>query len=174
MNEVINSILSRRSIRKYKETQISDEDLNSILECAQYAPSGMNNQGWHFTVVQNKDTLKKIKSVVSEALSKPANFDPFYNSPTIIIVSNNSPITPEADSALAIENIFLSAHSLGIGSCWINILNGLSKDPKVKDLLNELKIPENSVVYGSVSLGFNAGEEPAAPARKSDVVTILK
>lgn len=174
MNEVINSILTRRSIRKYKDTQVSDEDLNTILECAQYAPSGMNNQGWYFTVVQNKDMLKKIKTVVSEALAKPADFDPFYNSPTIIIVSNSSNITPEADSALAIENIFLSAHSLGIGSCWINILNGLRDNPKVQELFKELQIPENSTVYGSVSLGYNAGEEPSAPPRKTGTVTILK
>lgn len=58
MNEIIQNILTRRSIRTYKEDQISDEDLNTVLEAAQFAPTAMGKQGWHFTAVQNKEKIE--------------------------------------------------------------------------------------------------------------------
>lgn len=60
MNEVIQNILTRRSIRTYKEDQISDADLNTVLEAAQFAPTAMSKQGWHFTAVQNKEKIEKL------------------------------------------------------------------------------------------------------------------
>ena len=63
MNEVIQNILTRRSVRVFKEEQISDSNLNIILEGAKFAPSGLSSQSWHFTAVQNKE---KIENLVSQ------------------------------------------------------------------------------------------------------------
>ena len=60
MNETIQSILNRRSIRDFKEEQISDEDLNIILECGRYAPSGMNRQSYAFVAIQNEDMMHEL------------------------------------------------------------------------------------------------------------------
>lgn len=60
MNEVLNVIKNRRSIRKYLPTQIKEEDLNMIIESDVYAPSAHNDQPWHFTVIQNKNLIQKI------------------------------------------------------------------------------------------------------------------
>ncbi|WP_347460467.1 nitroreductase family protein [Clostridium sp. DMHC 10] len=63
MNEIIKAILSRRSIRKFKSEQISDDELNSILEAGKFAPSAMNQQSWHFTVIQNKEIIAKVNEL---------------------------------------------------------------------------------------------------------------
>lgn len=186
MNEVIQNILTRRSVRVYKEEQISDSDLNTILEAAKFAPSGMNSQSWHFTAVQNKEKIGELVSAIKEAfLNSPIEmyrkfasnpkFNPFYNAPTIVITSfdKSSPIG-QSDCAAALQNMLLAAHSLNIGSCWIHALAGVGDDPKVRGILTELGIPESHEVFGTAALGFNAGEEPKASPRKEGTVNIVK
>ena len=186
MNEVIQNILSRRSVRTFKEDQISDEDLNVILETAKFAPSGMGKQDWHFTAVQNKEKIQQLVVAVKEAMqnspieqfqkmgSNP-NFNPFYNAPTIIITAyDKNSATKVSDCATALENIFLAAHSLNIGSCWIHILTFVGDDPKVRSILTELGIPENYELSGTAALGFNSKEASKAAPRKEGTVNIVK
>lgn len=186
MNEVIQNILTRRSVRSYKEEQISDEDLNLILEAAKFAPSGMGKQDWHFTAVQNKEKFEKLTSAIKEALQNSPieqlknignnpDYNPFYKAPTIIITAydRNSP-TRVSDCATALENIFLAALSLNIGSCWIHILTFVGDDPKVRSILTELGIPEGYEVSGTATLGFNSKEDPNAAPRKEGTVNIVK
>lgn len=73
MNEIIKNILNRRSVRKYKKEQIKIEELQAILEAGKYAPSAMNQQSWHFTVVQNKEVLRKIDEATKTAFIKSGN-----------------------------------------------------------------------------------------------------
>lgn len=70
MNEVLKAIKSRRSVRAYTEQQISQEDLNAILEAATYAPSGMNYQTWHFTAIQNAAVLEELNEKIKGAFAK--------------------------------------------------------------------------------------------------------
>jgi len=186
MNEVIQNILTRRSIRSYTEAQISDTDLNTILEAAKFAPSYRGTQSWHFTAVQNKEKINQLISVIKEALQDSPveqfrkmgnipNFNPFYNAPTIIIAAcdKNSP-EKEADSAVSLENIMLAAHSLNIGSCWISSLSIVRDDPKVIGILSELGIPENYAILGTAALGFSSKGGPKAAPRKEGTVNIVK
>lgn len=186
MNEVIQNILSRRSVRTFKEDQISDEDLNLILEAAKFAPSGMGKQEWHFTAIQNKEKIEQLVSAAKEVMqnspieqfkkmgSNP-NFNPFYNAPTIIITAyeKNAP-TKVSDCAVALENIFLAANSLNIGSCWIHILSAVGDNPKVRNILTELGVPANYEVSGTAALGFNSKEASNAAPRKEGTVNIVK
>ncbi len=186
MNEVIQNILTRRSVRAFTEEQISDENLNTILEAAKYAPSGMGRQGWHFTVVQNKEKMNQLIATVKELMQKSTeerfikmgsnpDFNPFYNAPTTIITSyDKNSTTVEADCAVALENIFLAAHSLDIGSCWIHILSYFGRDPKVRGMLTELGVPQDYEVSGSAVLGYSSKQLPAASPRKEGTVNIVK
>lgn len=186
MNEVIQNIITRRSIRSYKEDQISDADLNTILEAAQFAPSGMSKQNWHFTAVQNKEKIEKLISAIKEAMGNSSieqfkkmagnpNFNPFYNAPTLIITAYDKNLpTKESDCAVALQNMLLAAHSLNIGSCWIHILALTGDDPKVREILTELGIPEDYAVFGTAILGFNSKEEPKATPRKDGTINIVK
>jgi nitroreductase len=194
MNSVIENILTRRSIRKYKNQQIEDEDLKIILEAAKYAPSGGNSQTWHFTVLQNKEYLLKLNGYIragfeklevnentyrsvraAKAASKNDNYNFYYNAPTLIIVSNEADYANAmADSACALENMFLAANSLNLGSCWINQVRWLSHDQDVISFLTGLGMPANHQIYGSACLGYRDGEMPVALHRKENTVTIIK
>ena len=194
MNEVIKNMLTRRSIRTYEERQISDEQLNALLEAAKYAPSGGNSQTWKFTVVQNKEKLEQLNSMVRESFrhlevdektyrskksgkkaAEKDNYKFYYNAPTLIIVSNDREYSNcMADSAIAIENILLAAHSLGLGACYVNQLTWFCDDKNVRRALTDIGIPENYVVCGSAVVGYNSGDMPKATPRREGTVDIIR
>ena len=194
MIEVLQNILTRRSIRTYKKGQILDTELETIIEAAKYAPSGGNSQSWHFTIVQNEEKLKQLNTRVREAFkdlivddttyhSKIAgkkaaesnNYNFYYHAPTLIIVSNNREYSNAmADSSVSLQNIFLAAHSLHIGSCWINQLTWFGDEAKTREVLTTFGIPQNYKVYGAAALGYISGNPPKAAPRKEGVVSIIK
>ena len=194
MNEVIKNILTRRSIRTYEEGKISDEQLNALLEAAKYAPSGGNSQTWRFTVVQNKEKLEQLNSLVRESFrhlevdektyrskksgkraAEKDNYKFYYSAPTLIIVSNDKE-SPNcmADSAIALENILLAAHSLGLGACFVNQITWFCDDKNVRRALTDMGIPENYVVCGSAVVGYNSGDMPKAAPRREGTVDIIR
>lgn len=193
MNQVLENILTRRSVRVFKPEQISDVDLSSILEAATFAPNGNNIQSWHFTAVQNGGKLEQLNSLVKEVIlkfpddaSQPVisnmkqraenpNFNFIYKAPTFIIVSNSkASASPGPDCALALQNIFLAAHSLQISSCWIHTLVWLNSLPEIASLLTEFGVPEGHDVFGCAALGFNGGNEPKPSPRKPGTINIVK
>lgn len=186
MNETLKTILNRRSIRKYEEKQIKDEELQAILEAGRFAPSAMNQQSWHITVIQNKEMLRKINEACKDALSKSGiknfeerakteNFQIFYNAPTFIIVTGDEKaIAPQNDGSLALGNMFLAAESLGIGSCWIHAMNFLFSTEEGKSLKKELGIPEGYTPVGSGAFGYKDGTSPSPAPRKENIVNIIK
>jgi nitroreductase len=186
MNETVKTILSRRSIRKYKADQISDEELNIILDAGKFAPSGMNQQTWHFTVVQNKEVLKRINEVCKTAFlnsgikiyedrAKAENFTAFYNAPTFIIVTGDeNAIAPQNDGSLALGNMFNAAESIGIGSCWIHALSYVFSTEEGKALKSELGIPEGYIHVGSGAFGYKDMQQPTPPPRKEGTVNIIR
>ena len=95
--------------------------------------------------------------------------------PQVLIIPSNAADSPfgKEDNACALENIFLAAWSFGIGSVWINQLQGICDRPAVRQFLTEWGIPENHVVYGMAALGYPA---PAAPKTVSKIgkTTIVK
>lgn len=170
LNEVLENIKSRRSVRTYTEQQVSAENLNLILEAATYAPSGMNYQTWHFTAIQDADILRELNEKIKGAFAKSdeprlqerghsETYCCYYHAPTLIIVSNEpTQWWASMDCACAMQNIFLAAKSLGIGSCWINQLGQTCDDPDVRAFLMKLGVPENHRVYGCAALGYGSHE----------------
>ncbi|EKQ50254.1 MULTISPECIES: nitroreductase [unclassified Clostridium] len=173
MNEVLQNILSRRSVRQFKPEQIKDDELKLILEAGTYAPSGMNKQSWQFTVVQNKEKIEQLAKVIREALGRDAGYN-FYAPPTLIMLSNDKDNTNGlADCACALENIFLMANSLGIGSCWINQLKTICDEKEVREVLTSFEIPENHIVWGIAAVGYPEST-PKAHERKDGVIKFVK
>ncbi len=136
LNQVIETIRNRRSIRKYLPEQISCNELDAILDAAIWAPSGHNDQPWRFLVIQdaatldaiNEETKKNMKESPVEWVREMGNnekFHVFYHAPTVIVVSGeqdaNSILKPIVDCSAAIQNMLLAATSLGVGSCWIGL-----------------------------------------------------
>src|SRR5690554_2426558 len=179
MNEIIKNILTRRSIRKYQDKQIKLIELQAILEAGSFAPSGMNKQSWKFTAIHNKKILKEVNETIRQTIlmnennpyykrlsekARDVNVNFLYNASTYVLVSNSKTnYNSMADSALAIGNMMLAAHSLGIGSCWLNQLPRLSEYQPMKQLLIKLAVPKNHVVYGSVVFGYPDEIKDVAP-----------
>ncbi len=191
-NEVIDCIRTRRSTRQFQERQIQEEYLEAILEAAIWAPSGGNNQSWLFTAIQNKDILAKINELLREgfqhwtpdsnypgklgvkAYAQKEDSHFFHHAPTLIIASNKPDYeNAMADCALALENLFLAAHSLGLGSCYVNQLHWLRNDTELRDYLFELGIPKEYTICSSAAVGYIA-KESNVPVRKTGTTQIVK
>jgi nitroreductase len=155
-NKVIECILQRQSVRKFSQEPISRMELETILQCAINAPSGNNKQTWKFTVLSNPIHIEKIRNRIINVLdfTKTDSLHGFENPSAIIIVTNKKTnYNALVDGACAMENIFLSAWSLGIGSCWINALRTIQDETDIRDMFSEFGIPDSHMVVGIASLG---------------------
>ena len=118
-NEVLKAMKTRRSIRKYKPEQITDEQLDAILEAGTYAATGMGKQSPVIVVVQKPELIAKL-SKMNAAVMGSSN-DPFYGAPTVLIVLADPEIgTYHEDGSLVMGNLMLAAHAVGVDSCWIH------------------------------------------------------
>lgn len=186
-NEVLRTIKERRSVRVYDTKQVPDEELQAILEAATYAPSGMHYETWHFTAIRNAAKLEELNARIKGAFAKSGDarlqerghsktYCCYYHAPTLVIVSNEpTQWWAGMDCACAIENMFLAARSLGVGSCWINQLGTTCDDLQVRELLTELGVPESHKVYGCVALGYMPEGTPVKEkVVKAGTVTIIE
>ena len=186
MNEALKVIRNRRSIRQYTEKQIGDAELGEVMDVALLAPNAMNMQAWHFTVIQDKDMLKRMVDITKENLlnsgidflakrANAPNYNTFYNAPTVIMISGNqkAPFI-QIDCGAAALNIALAAESLGIGSCLMTSPSFLFASPEGEELREDLRIPEGYSHVCTVALGYEEGEHPATPPRKKDVISYVK
>lgn len=173
MSEVLENILTRRSIRSFNPEQIKDDELNLILKAGTYAPSAMNKQSWQFTVIQNKSKIEALAKVIREALGRDESYD-FYAPPTLILLSNEKE-NPNglADCSCALENMFLMANSLNIGSCWINQLRAICDEAATREILTSFDIPENHIVWGMAAIGY-PNSTPKPHSIKGGIIKFVK
>lgn len=168
MNNIIENIKTRRSIRSFKDKRISQEELNIILDAATYAPSALNQQSSLMVVIKNEEIYNEL-CVLTEKYF-PTRKPYFYGSKDIIIVFGDSNCKcPIEDGSLVLQNLFLAANSIGIGSCWINYLRELFKTEEGKLLQEKMNIPNNYFVIGTCILGY-PNEKPIIKERKKDYI----
>ena len=173
MNETMNTILNRRSVRNFTREEIPEEILRDLVNAALHAPSGMCRKTWKFTVVTNQELIKKLTNAIKEVLSRES-YD-MYNPTAIIIPSNErDSVWGRDDNACALQNIFLAAKSYNVGSVWINQLNNICDETKIREILNELEIPENHIVYGLAALGYPDPNVEERPYREIGEVNFIK
>lgn len=166
-NAVIENILTRRSIRSFEDRRIPRADLELIAKAGQYAPSAMNRQSFQITVVQNEEIIKKLYTAVPKYMLgiDPATYC-FYGSKNLMLISDLADKEiGQMDCACVAENIFLAAHSLGIGSVWVNQLRDTSDGPEVRAALHEAGVPDDHRVWVIAALGY-----PTAPAADKEKV----
>jgi len=170
MNAVMDAILSRRSIRKFKTDPIPEEILQDVAKAALHAPSGMGKKTWHFVVLTNQELIKELADAIGKELGRDG-YD-MYKPAALVIPSNlkDSPFGKE-DDACALQNIFLAAHSYGVGSVWINQLQGICDAPGIRPVLDKIGVPADHVVYGMAALGY---PDIISLYRKGGEVTYVK
>ncbi len=169
-NAVIENILGRRSVRAYADKPVAHEDLETIVACGQWAPSGVNKQEWCFVVVDDRAKIARLCEAMRQAMGRDS-YD-MYNPAAIVIVGHvRGAHLGKQDDGCAMENMMLAAHSLGLGSVWINQLLDTCDDPSVRAILTEFGLPQEHEVHGACALGYAAeGGAGKAHARKSAVV----
>lgn len=184
MNETVKNILKRRSNRLFLPEQISEQELNAILEAGLYAPSAHNQQPWHFTVVQDQQLLSQLstdtKAVAKhfddklfQQLAGNAKYHIFYQAPTVIIVAGEEKaLMPNFDCAAATQNMLIAAEAINIGSCWVGVVNYLFQMDKEK-YIKRLAIPEGYKPYYAVALGYKKINNNKAPARRENTVNYI-
>ena len=168
-NEVLNAIKTRRSIRKYKAEQITDEQLDAILEAGTYAATGMGKQSPVIVVVQKPELIAKLSKMNAAVMGTTS--DPFYGAPTVLIVlADPERGTYVEDGSLVMGNLMNAAHALGVDSCWIHRAREVFASEEGKALKAEWGVPESYVGIGHCVLGYRSGEYPKAKARKDGFV----
>ena len=165
----LDNLYTRRSIRKYRPEQITDEELEQVIKAGVYAPTGMNMQSPIIVAVQNKDDVAELSRLNGEVWGR--GIDPFYGAPTVLVVlaETNSKFTVQ-DGSLVMGNLMNAAAAIGLGSCWINRAKEEFETEEGKALLKKWGIEGDYIGVGHCILGYPAEEPcPAAP-RKPDYI----
>lgn len=173
-NEVIETIMARRSIRKYKAEPVNRETMDVILKCGINAPNGMNKQSWEVRVLDNPETISKLKALMVKANPEmnPAMVEGcFRNAPTLVLIANDTVYDfSSIDCGLLAENIMLSAWSLGVGSvCLASPIRFICNSPEAMEMLG---FSEGYTPIICVGLGY-ADEAPEAKPRDMAKVKYL-
>ena len=170
-NKVIDSLLSRRSIRSYRPEQIRDEELEAILKAGTYAASGRNRQSAIMIAVQDAQTVALLSKMNAEIMG--SNIDPFYGAPTVIVVLADKTVpTHFEDGCLVMGNLMNAAYAVGVDSCWIHRAREEFESEEGKALLREWGVEnaENYVGIGHCILGYRDCEYPAPIPRKENYI----
>lgn len=166
-NAVIENIMARRSIRKYKSEAVSREVLNQIMECGINAPNGQNKQSWEVRVVDNPQVMEEICNTLNAAYPNVDNASGcFRGAPVMVFIARDKGYDFSAyDCGLMAENMMLSAQSLGVGSiCLGSPVRMINDNPACASILERLGFSEGYEFCLCVGLGY-ADEAPAAKPR---------
>lgn len=178
VNEVINTIMARRSVRKYLDKPVEHAKLEAVVKCGINAPNGINQQPWQVRVVEDaawiSATTELFKKANPDMVKRDANFkNMFRNAPNIICIC-----TPQGkgsiDAGLMGENMILAAQSLGLGTCCLGgPVRFLNTSEEAKPYLAKLDIPEGYAISYIIAIGY-PDEKPEAKPRDMGKVKFIK
>ncbi len=171
MNETLKTIQNRRSCREFNDVPLKEEDLLSILKAGTMAPSAMNRQSANILCLRNPEIVEDLRARILEFMGK----DSFYGAKVIVIVysTKDAPCNLQ-DGSCVLENMFLAATSLGVGSCWINCLHDyFATDEGNAFKKKVLGLEDNDLTVGACILGYPLKEDIPMKEKKSDYIRII-
>lgn len=177
-NQVVETIMTRRSVRQYKPQAVEREKMQTIVKCGINAPNAMNKQPWEVRVVDNADYINGVTELYKKANPKaaedPAFKNMFRNAPTVVFIghdtkSESSPF----DCGLLAENMMISAWSMGIGSCCLGSPARFMKTPEAAEYLQKLGFSEGYELLYCIGFGY-PDEAPAAKPREAAKVKFVE
>jgi nitroreductase len=184
-NETVRSIMERRSVRKYKPQQITEQELKCIIDCGLNAPSSRNTQNWHLTVIQNAELISWMNNrakenmppeVTSRYKDRPGGlegFDIFYGAPTLILVSGDAnDVYTDSNCGYLTQNMCLAAQSIGIASIIIGLARFIFNTSDATVYAKELGVPDGYKPLYVVCFGYG-DMNPEPPARIPDKVNYI-
>ena len=166
MNNIINAMIKRRSIRSFKPDMPEKEDIDQIIEAGLWAASGRGAQAPVIIAVTNKEVRDKLSEANRKIGGWDEGFDPFYGAPVILIVlADKERATYVYDGSLVIGNMMLAAHSLKLGSIWIHRAKEEFEMEEYKKLLQDLGLKGDYEGIGHCAVGYIDGKMPEAQPR---------
>jgi nitroreductase len=148
---LLDIIQARRSTRRFKEDQVSDEDINAVLEAARWAASGDNSQPWKFIVIKNKETMEQIVEAIPYK-----KFQKFLKNAPVLIVALADTRKSHwwvLDVSLAVANLMLEAWARGLGTCF-SAWYPTAPDSLVQNIKAMLEIPDKWTIITMTPLGY--------------------
>ncbi len=179
LNDAING---RRAVRDYTSAAVGESEIRGLIDAAIRAPSAINRQPWRFTVVRDAKMLSRISDEAKayilrnpptelasphfqSLLDNPA-FNIFYNAPVLIVISAAAGPWAVEDCALAAENLMLSAHAAGLGTCWIGFAQAWLATPEGEALL---MLPESEIPVAPIIVGHPKSALAAVPRHAAQI-----
>lgn len=173
-NEVLNMATNRTKTRNYNDEQISEEELQKVLQAAEQTTSENDLHPWSFKVIQNKETINIISSKSKEVMLKsdnksmvnigksPSNI--FYNAPTVIIVSGKEDVSSSLDDcSKAVENMLIASESINLGAIWIGLITFFFT---LTDEVKKLKLPSGYKPCYAVAIGHKNNASSLVVSKK--------
>ena len=169
MNDILDVIKSRRSVKKYQPTPVEKPLIDKIVEAGKWAASGLNKQSPIILAVTNKEIRDEL-SRLNAGKDPFSRKDPFYGAPCVLVVlADKSVPTYVYDGTLVMANMLLEAHSLGLGACWIHRAKETFETAEGKTLLKKLGIEGDYEGIGNCIVGY-PDMTPADKPRKENWV----
>lgn len=169
MNETLNNLKTRRSIRSFLTRQVEKDLLEQVLEAGTYAPTGGGRQTPVIVAVQDEATIKQLSRMNAHVIGNDS--DPFYGAPTVLVVlADRSRRTYLLDGAAVITTLLNAAHAVGLGSCWVHRAKEMFESEEGKTLLARWGIEGDYEGVGHVILGYAAGPAPEPAPRKENYI----
>lgn len=187
--DYLNLVTKRRTIRKFKSTPVTKEDVKKIIKVGSLAPSGFNAQPWEFAVVQDEALRKEMVGYMQAAMKglEPGSIEPnmgqtFATAPTFILIYGDSKVrnfglphiktdrdawmfTLNLTLAAATQQMHLAATSLGLASMWVSAIRKPGVDRRVKELLG---VPEDMILFELMAVGYGDSEPKSRKVRELD------
>jgi nitroreductase len=185
--DLMDAICGRRAVRRYKSDEPSEYQIRQLIDAAVWAPSAINGQGWHFTVITNRSLLDTIstgakawvlrnESFLAESdelksLLNDRDYHLLHHAPVLVIIAAPSKDKWSAEiCAAAAQNLMLAATSHGLASCWI----GLAQDwLNSSEGRRTVGLRNDDRVIAPIVLGYSA-KEPSVAARRRPAITWIR
>jgi nitroreductase len=183
--ELMDAILTRRSVRSFTSRPVAKEAIGELIRAATWAPSAVNQQPWAFVVIRNarrldeyserakQYMLAKLPGMLSmhrraEALADPG-YHALHHAPVLVIIyAKPAQYDPARDCCMAAQNLLLAAHGLGLGTCPVGFVRPWLDLPEIK---REMDVPESYFAVMPIAIGWPNGQPEAPPRQAPDVIT---
>lgn len=179
---IVDNLMTRRSVRAYKDEAVPHDIMNVILECGIHAPNGMNKQPWEIRVVDNADFLNGLTDLYLAGIDENNPHNPkkeagfrnmFRNAPTVVFIAMEPGMCSQVDCGLLAGNMVNAAWAYGIGSCIQMAPVGFMKSEEARPYLEKLSFSEGYELLMVVGFGY-PDENPEANARIREKIKFVE
>jgi len=162
-NQVLQAIADRRSIRGYTDQPLTEEEIRTLMDVGMQSPSARNSQPWHFTFCTNQELIRKVNEGAYTAMGREP-FDIFYAAPLVVFISaSDESFFNKLDCGIAVENLALAAHAMGLGSVILGLPKPAFDGEGGEALKKALCFPEGHEFMIAISIGHPDRTKPAHP-----------